>query len=111
MIDLSFLKNFTKSDPGKMKRYIALYLEEVTKTFEEMKRNFDDKNWEQLRIKAHSLKPQAEFMGIPTLKQELVEIEEAVKENRVSDIQEHFESAADISDNSVKSLKNILTSL
>jgi len=111
MIDLTFLKKFTKDDPQKMKRYISLYLNEAPKTFEEMKKNFDDKDWEQMRINAHSLKPQADFMGILTLKNELIEIEEAVKENKISTINEHFDLAKDIYINSVISLKKILENL
>lgn len=81
MIDLTFLKQFTKDDPKKMKRYIGLYLDVAPKTFEEMKRNLNNKDWEQLRINAHSLKPQADYMGINSLKEELIKIEEAVKAN------------------------------
>lgn len=94
-----------------MKRYISLYLEEAPKTFEEMKRNLNDKNWEQMRINAHSLKPQADFMGILTLKNELTEIEKAVKENRISTINEHFDLAQDLYIKSVNSLKEILEDL
>ena len=78
-IDLTFLKKFTKDDPTKMKRYIGLYLDVAPKTFDEMKRNVANDDWEQLRINAHSLKPQADFMGINNLKEELVKIEEAVR--------------------------------
>ena len=74
MIDLTFLKNFTKDDSKKMKRYISLYLDVAPKTFEEMKRNLENRDWEQLRINAHSLKPQADFMGIESLKEELIKI-------------------------------------
>jgi len=78
MTNLTFLRNFTKDDPEKMKRYISLYLDVAQKNFEEMKRNLADKDWEQLRINAHSLKPQADFMGINSLKEELIKIEEAI---------------------------------
>jgi HPt (histidine-containing phosphotransfer) domain-containing protein len=83
MVDLTFLKKFTKDDPQKMKRYISLYLEVAPKTFAEMKSNLTNQDWEQLRINAHSLKPQADFMGIDSLKEELIKIEEAVKANKV----------------------------
>ncbi len=79
MVDLTFLKRFTKDDPQKMKRYILLYLEVATETFEEMKRCLNSEDWGQLRIHAHSLKPQADFMGINSLKEELIKIEEAVQ--------------------------------
>jgi len=79
MVDLTFLKKFTKDDHIKMKRYISLYLDVAPKPFEEMQRNLENKDWEQLRINAHSLKPQADFMGIESLKEELIKIEEAIK--------------------------------
>lgn len=78
MTSLTFLRNFTKDDPEKMKRYISLYLDVAQKNFEEMQRNLAEKDWETLRINAHSLKPQADFMGIISLKNELIKIEEAV---------------------------------
>ena len=42
MVDLTFLKTFTRDDPKKMKRYISLYLDVAPKTFEEMQRNLKD---------------------------------------------------------------------
>ena len=111
MVDLSFLEKFTKGDEKKMKRYISLYLEVAPKTFEEMQRNFDDRDWEQLRINAHSLKPQTDFMGITSLKDVLVKIEEAVKEKKLDDINKYFSQAKSISINSINSLKDVLIDL
>lgn len=107
MVDLTFLKKFAKDDPTKMKRYISLYLDVAPKTFQEMQRNLNEGNWEQLRINAHSLKPQAEFMGIVTLKDALIKIEEAVKLNDLDSIESLFDTAltiSAISDNSLKEL-------
>ena len=111
MVDLSFLEKFSKGDTKKMKRYIALYLDMPPKTFKEMQLNLENKDWEQLRINAHSLKPQADFMGISSLKNVLVKIEEAVKEKKLDDIHEYFTPAQRISINSTKSLKNMLIEL
>ena len=111
MIDLSFLEKFTKGDSNKMKRYISLYLDVAPKTFAEMQQNLDAKDWEQLRINAHSLKPQADFMGISSLKNALVQIEDAVKEKNIDGIKEYFINAKNISQNSVKSLNDILIEL
>ena len=96
MVDLNFLKKFTKDDPKKMKRYISLYLDVAPKTFVEMQFNLKNGDWEQLRINAHSLKPQADFMGINSLKEELVKIEEAVKTNQLHDIEKILNKAANI---------------
>ena len=108
MLDLTFLKKFTKDDPKKMKRYIGLYLDVAPKTFDEMKRNLANKDWEQLRINAHSLKPQADFMGIDSLKEELIKIEEAVKGNNFDILEKLFNSSLKIAANSEKILKEML---
>ena len=108
MVDLTFLKKFTKDDSKKMKRYISLYLDVAPKTFEEMKSNLKNEDWEQLRINAHSLKPQADFMGIDSLKEELIKIEEAVKANNVDILENLFNASLIISTNSEKLLKEML---
>ena len=111
MVDLTFLKKFTKDDPKKMKRYIGLYLDVAPKTFAEMKRNLDDKDWEQLRINAHSLKPQADFMGINSLKEELIKIEEAVKANNFDVLENLFNGSFKIATDSESLLKEMLEQL
>jgi len=111
MVDLSFLKKFTKDDPKKMKRYISLYLDVAPKTFEEMQRNLKNGDWEQLRINAHSLKPQADFMGIASLKEELIKIEEAVKLNNLDVLEELLNESHSISRQSEDILKGMLDQL
>ena len=111
MVDLTFLKKFTKDDPKKMKRYMGLYLDVAPKTFAEMKRNLEDKDWEQLRINAHSLKPQADFMGINSLKEELIKIEEAVKANNFDVLENLFTTSFKIATDSELILKDMLEQL
>ena len=108
MVDLTFLKKFTKDDPKKMKRYISLYIDVAPKTFEEMKRNLHNEDWQQLRINAHSLKPQADFMGINSLKEELIKIEEAVRTNNVDIIENLFDTSLTIATESEVILKEML---
>lgn len=108
MVDLTFLKKFTKDDPMKMKRYISLYLDVAPKTFAEMQNNLKNKDWEQLRINAHSLKPQADFMGIASLKEALIKIEEAVQTNNLDGIEELFNTSLKISIDSEQLLKEQL---
>ena len=111
MIDLTFLKKFTKDDSKKMKRYISLYLDVAPKTFEEMKRNLNNKDWEQLRINAHSLKPQADFMGINSLKEELIKIEEAVQIKNFDVLENLFTKSLKIAADSEIILKEMLEKL
>ncbi len=108
MVDLSFLKKFTKDDPIKMKRYISLYLDVAPKTFKEMQENLKNGDWDQLRINAHSLKPQADFMGIKSLKEELIKIEDAVRLNNFNVLEELFTKVIRISTISENKLKEML---
>lgn len=111
MVDLTFLKKFTKGDAQKMKRYISMYLEVVPTIFEEMRRNLTDENWEQLRINAHSLKPQADFMGVNSLKEELIKIEEAVKSKEYEVLEKLFNTSYALSVESEHILKETLDQL
>lgn len=111
MVDLAFLKKFTKEDAQKMKRYISLYLEVAPKNFEEMKRNLDAEDWEQLRINAHSLKPQADYMGIAPLKEALMSIEQAVQAKNYAVLENLFTTSHSICQESEIQLKEILGKL
>ncbi|HQU96334.1 MAG: Hpt domain-containing protein [Saprospiraceae bacterium] len=105
------MKKFTKEDPQKMKRYISLYLDVSPKTFEAMKLNLKNEDWEQLRINAHSLKPQADFMGINSLKEELIKIEEAVTSNNFDILENLFNTSFKIATDSEIILKEMLEEL
>lgn len=111
MVDLTFIKQFTKGDSQKMKRYISIYLDVSPKTFEAMKGNLKNEDWEQFRINAHSLKPQADFMGIVSLKEELIKIEEAVKTNDFDMLENLFNTSLKIAADSEIILKEILEQL
>lgn len=110
MVDLSFLETFTKGDMKKMKRYITIYLRIAPEIFEHMEQHVVNKDWEQLRIKAHSLKPQADYMGIPSLKSVLVEIEQSVHEKKVERLPELYEKAVTIHLASIPYLKAFVDS-
>jgi HPt (histidine-containing phosphotransfer) domain-containing protein len=80
LIDLSFLETFTKGDQIKMKRYIEMYLKSTPLVVEELFTDLRNKDYESLRLKAHSIKPQAQYMGISDLKECLVRIESTINE-------------------------------
>jgi HPt (histidine-containing phosphotransfer) domain-containing protein len=100
MVDLLFLEKFTKGNPTKMRRYISMYLNMAPETFERMHQNIRDKSWPELAINAHSLKPQAEFMGISALKELLIEIEKKVKSDQTEGLEALFTKAKSIHDES-----------
>lgn len=108
MVDLTFLKNFTNGNEKKIKRYIGLYLDITPYTLEKMKQNLAEGDWEQLRINAHSLKPQADYMGINDLKNCLVEIENGVKQGSLDQMDFLVRQAVKIHQESEVFLRNEL---
>ena len=76
-----------------------------------MKLNLKNEDWEQLRINAHSLKPQADFMGINSLKEELIKIEEAVTSNNFDILENLFNTSFKIATDSEIILKEMLEEL
>ena len=93
MVDLSFLKTFTKGNATKINRYISMYLKFAPEILDRMRQNIETQNWSDLAINAHSLKPQVEYMGIASLKEELIKIENSVKNGRTTNLIALFENA------------------
>lgn len=108
MIDLTFLEKFTKGDVEKMKRYINIYLSIAPNTFEQMHQNIIDRDWEQLRINAHSLKPQSDYMGIPALKAVLIQIENKASEGESQALQNLYNEALELHKESEILLKEFI---
>jgi len=79
--DLSFLKKFTKDNPDKVEQYIRTYLRTSERIFSELEEAGKQDNWDDLYIKAHSVKPQVQYMGIASLQEVLLEIEHITKLN------------------------------
>ncbi len=111
MVDLSFLEQFTKGNKRKMKRYISLYLNSAPEAFRQIERHMQTGDWDQLQIQAHSLKPQADYVGIESLKTTLVEMEEAVKNREYELLPFLFDRARDIHAEAAFPLKGFLGEL
>lgn len=108
MVDLSFLEKFSKGNPTKMKRYISMYLSMAPVTFKRMDQNIKDNSWSELAINAHSLKPQSEFMGINSLKELLIEIENKVKIDQLVGIETLLTEVKSIHDESEVFLQDFM---
>jgi len=79
-VNLSFLENFTKGDTEKRNQYIRMYLKTAPLLFSDLKALFQSEQWDELYVKAHSLKPQVLYMGISNLSGLLIKIEELAKQ-------------------------------
>ena len=61
--NLDFLKSFTKGDNAKMEKYIRMFLKNVPGLLENIDKYLSEKDWANLRVTVHSIKPQLTFMG------------------------------------------------
>ena len=86
MIDLSFLYKFTQGDASKTAKYIRMYLQYAPETMAAIKLDLEQSAWPALAVHAHSLKPQADFMGNRELKQILEAIEEKVRTGQLEEL-------------------------
>jgi HPt (histidine-containing phosphotransfer) domain-containing protein len=77
--DLTFLRQFTREDKSKMGKYIQMFLVNAPIQVKAMQEYLREEKWDELRIAAHSLKPQLEYMGIKNLKEIAQQIEENTK--------------------------------
>lgn len=92
-----------------MKRYIEMYLKSTPLVVEELFTDLRNKDYESLRLKAHSIKPQAQYMGISKLKECLIRIESTVKDGKgYEQLKSLIEEAKNINQQAVLELNQFL---
>lgn len=74
--DLSFLKNFTGGDNEKIKKYVSMFLSRAPEQLKAINTDLAAADYTSLRVNAHSLKPQLAYMGIKSLEQDILNIEQ-----------------------------------
>ncbi|MCC6185881.1 MAG: response regulator [Chitinophagaceae bacterium] len=62
--DMNFLQQFTKGDLEKQRKYINMFLENAPKLLSQLETGLVQKDYETIKIAAHSLKPQLSYMGV-----------------------------------------------
>jgi len=109
IVDLSFLSKFTKGDSTKIRYFIEMYLRTAPQLFGEMDNGVKAMSNDEIYSRAHSLKPQCSYVGIVGLKELLIEIENATKENReFNSIQELVQKAIDLNNKGMIELETYL---
>jgi len=62
--DMQFLKQFTGGNPEKQKKYVGMFLENAPKLLKNIDNALLAKDYQAIKIAAHSLKPQLSYMGV-----------------------------------------------
>jgi CheY-like chemotaxis protein len=87
--DRNFLKQFTGGNPEKMQKYITMFLENAGKLLASMDQALEAKDYQAIKIAAHSLKPQLSYMGVKEEISHIFLIEQAAGQSA------HFDSLAE----------------
>ena len=110
LINLNYLENFTRGDKVKIKKYIEMYLKNTPDVIRDFQKEFSEKNFENLRLKAHSIKPQAKYFGIEVLEKILLEIESIIQNgDDIDKLQPLIKKANQINDEIITELNSILS--
>jgi signal transduction histidine kinase/CheY-like chemotaxis protein len=62
--DMQFLLQFTKGDNAKQQKYVGMFLENAPKLLDSIDKALVIKDYNTIKIAAHSLKPQLSYMGV-----------------------------------------------
>lgn len=79
--DMNFLKQFTQNDPVKQKKYIMMFLDNAPKLLVQVQEGLAKKDYEMIKIAAHSLKPQMSYMGVPEELSQVFLLEQSAGQN------------------------------
>ncbi len=75
-IDLRFLISFAGSDVEKQKKYVRIFLENSPKLLNQIETGWQNADYESIKISAHSLKTQLNYMGVKEEKSHIFELEQ-----------------------------------
>jgi signal transduction histidine kinase/CheY-like chemotaxis protein/HPt (histidine-containing phosphotransfer) domain-containing protein len=76
LTDPSFLISFAGDDKEKQKKYISIFLKNAPKLLLQMQNGFENNDLEMVKISAHSLKTQLNYMGVKEEYSHVQEIEQ-----------------------------------
>jgi CheY-like chemotaxis protein len=62
--DSRFLDKFTNGNKEKQDKYVRMFLENCPRLLQQMETALAESNFENLRVAAHSMKPQLSYMGV-----------------------------------------------
>jgi signal transduction histidine kinase/DNA-binding NarL/FixJ family response regulator/HPt (histidine-containing phosphotransfer) domain-containing protein len=62
--DMNFLTQFTGGNQEKKNKYIGMFLENGPKLLAKIREAMEEKDYESLKVAAHSMKPQLGYMGV-----------------------------------------------
>ncbi len=83
--DMSFLKQLTAGNKVKMDKYITMFLDNAPRLIRQIDAGMDKKDLQEVKIAAHSLKPQLGYMGVKEEVSHIFLIEQTASESGHTD--------------------------
>lgn len=112
VIDLHFLQSFTSNNIDKQRKYIQLFLENAPKLVQQLQEGLAQNDFSQVKIAAHSLKTQLNYMGV---KEELSKAQQlermATSKEALPVLKELVDHLVGITEKAFAELREIVTSL
>lgn len=81
--DMTFLDQFTKGDGTKRTKYIQMFLNNAPGLIKKIEETFHNNDREALKIAAHSLKPQLNYMGVKEDRSHIFQLEQAAQDTLI----------------------------
>ncbi len=75
LINLSLLNRIYHNDQKKINKILQMYLDSIPNEILTLKNHFEQKNWEQIKRDAHTLKPKMSYLGLTSLYETAKKIE------------------------------------
>jgi hypothetical protein len=85
-VDISFIQNLTSGDIVVIKEIISLFRMEVPLYIADLKKSYDEKQWDNLAAVAHKAKSSFALMGIQEVVADLKSLEIQAKDKQITDI-------------------------
>ncbi len=81
LVDLSYLRKMSNNNQDFINEIIGTFLNSMPGSVAEINLNAEQGNWEQVAKLVHKIKPTITLMGIHTLKDKIISLEQEAKEN------------------------------
>jgi len=109
--DLGFLEQFCKGDRTRMEKYIGIYLHGAPAGFALMEERMHAGDGDGLAVAAHSMRPQANYMGAQHLFDLLTEIEALARNKGTTACTAQVKEAVELNRLVLEELKDSLAPL
>lgn len=112
LTDPSFLISFAGDDKEKQKKYISIFLKNAPKLLLQMQNGFESNDLEMVKISAHSLKTQLNYMGVKEEYSHVQEIEQmASHEHKNEEIKSLIDNLQQICVQAFKELEDYIEAI